>query len=73
MQYRYASTVFVAEPWPQIYVQDAERHASFERAVRSYQPTVAAYEEAGYKICLLPKASVQERVAFILERVETGA
>jgi predicted ATPase len=72
-QYRYAATVFVAEPWPEIYVQDAERQASFERAARSYEPTVAAYAEAGYKTFILPKASVQERVAFILERVETGA
>jgi predicted ATPase len=72
-QHRYAPTVFVAEPWPEIYVQDAERQASFERAARSYEPTVAAYREAGYKTCLLPEASVKERVAFVLERVETGA
>ncbi|WOB06929.1 AAA family ATPase [Piscinibacter gummiphilus] len=71
--HRYASTVFVAEPWAEIYVQDAERQAGFERATRSYEPTVAAYREAGYKTCLLPKVSVKERVAFILERVETGA
>jgi predicted ATPase len=72
-RYRYAPTVFVAEPWPEIYVQNSERQASFERASRSYEPTVAAYAEAGYKICLLPKASVQARVAFILERVEARA
>ncbi|EEF22867.1 conserved hypothetical protein, partial [Ricinus communis] len=67
--YRYASTVFVAEPWPEIYVQDAERQASFDRATRSYEPTVNAYVAAGYSTCILPKVSVQERVAFILERV----
>lgn len=72
-RYRYAPTVFVAEPWPEIYVQDAERQATFERAARSYEPTVAAYVEAGYKTCHLPKASVPERVAFVLERVEAGA
>jgi predicted ATPase/GNAT superfamily N-acetyltransferase len=71
-QYRYAPTVFVAEPWPEIYVQNTERQARFERAARSYEPAVAAYAEAGYNLCLLPKASVHERVAFILERVETG-
>ncbi|MBO9685117.1 MAG: AAA family ATPase [Mitsuaria chitosanitabida] len=68
-QYRYASTVFVAEPWPEIYVQDAERQASFDRATRSYEPTVNAYVAAGYSTCILPKLSVQERMAFILERV----
>lgn len=71
-KYRYAPTVFVAQPWAAIYVQDDERRASFERAARSYEPTVAAYAEAGYRICLLPKASVQERVAFVLERVKAG-
>jgi len=71
-RYRYAPTVFVAEPWPEIYVQNAERQASFERAIRSYEATVNAYVEAGYSICVLPKAPVQERVAFVLEHVVPG-
>lgn len=66
---RYAPTVFVAEPWPEVYVQTAERHASFEQAARSYDATVNAYVEAGYSPCILPKASVQERVAFVLDRM----
>lgn len=69
---RYASTVFVAEPWPEIYVSDHYREHSFERAARSYETTMSAYMEAGYEICLLPKASIQERVKFILAIVETG-
>lgn len=68
-QYRYASTVFVAEPWPEVYLLNEERRASFERSTRSYAPTVDAYVEAGYSTCVLPKVSVQARVAFILERV----
>ena len=72
-QYRYAPTVFVAEPWPEVYVCNAVRRASFERAARSYAPTVAAYVDAGYRTCILPKVSVRERVAFVLARVETGA
>lgn len=70
-QYHYAGTVFLAEPWPEIYVNDHERRASFERAAGSYEATVSAYVEAGYKTCVIPKASVEERVAFILAR--TGA
>jgi predicted ATPase len=68
-QYRYAPTVFVAEPWPEVYVRNAERQASFERATRSYASTVAAYVEAGYSTCVIPKVSVQARVAFVLEQV----
>lgn len=42
-QRRYANTVFVAEPWPEIYVCDHWRRAEFERAARSFEATVAAY------------------------------
>jgi predicted ATPase len=70
VRYRYAPTVFVAEPWPEVYVRNAERQASFERAARSFEPTVAAYVQAGYTTCVLPKVSVQERVAFVLARAK---
>jgi predicted ATPase len=72
-QCRYADTVFVAEPWPEIYVCDHYRQHRYERAAESYEPTISAYIEAGYKTCVIPKVSVQERVEFILEQVETGA
>ncbi|WP_416308320.1 AAA family ATPase [Neptunicella sp. SCSIO 80796] len=68
-QCSYAGTVFLAEPWPEIYVNDNERIASFERAARSYDQTVSAYIEAGFKTCVIPKVSVHERAVFILERV----
>ncbi|MEP6722735.1 MAG: AAA family ATPase [Variovorax sp.] len=66
---RDTSTIFVAEPWPEVYVRNAERQASFERATRSYAPTVAAYVEAGYSTCVIPKVSLQARVAFVLEQM----
>lgn len=69
---RYAGTVFVAEPWPEIYVRNHERTASFDRAAKSYGQTVSAYVQENYEICILPKVSVQERVAFILARVGAG-
>jgi predicted ATPase len=71
-RYRYAQTVFVAQPWPEIYVRNAERRATFEQAARSFEPTVGAYVDAGYRACVLPKATVEERVAFILATVEAG-
>ncbi|MCX7515406.1 AAA family ATPase [Frateuria hangzhouensis] len=72
-RHRYASTVFVAEPWPEIYVQDHERVHSFNKAAASYERTISAYTQAGYETCILPKASVQERVAFVLAHVAAGA
>jgi predicted ATPase len=65
----YASTVFLAEPWPEIYVNDHERIASFNRAASSYERTVSVYVEAGFKTCVIPKVSVQERAEFILAQV----
>lgn len=69
-QCRYAETVFVAEPWPEIYVRDRWRRFPFERAIRSFEPTVAAYLEDGYRTCVIPKSGVEERVAFVLRQVE---
>ncbi|MDF6690574.1 AAA family ATPase, partial [Escherichia coli] len=66
---RYANTVFVAEPWPEIYVCDQWRRAPFARAARSFEPTVLAYVDEGYTTCVLPKVSVERRVAFILAHV----
>ncbi|KRB07884.1 AAA family ATPase [Lysobacter sp. Root690] len=66
---RYAGSVFVAEPWPEIYVCDRWRRAPFERAARSFEPTVAAYAEDGYHLRTIPKLSVRERLAFVLDAV----
>ena len=69
---RYANTVFVAEPWPEIYVCDQWRRAPFARAARSFESTVLPYVRDGYTTCVLPKVSVAQRVAFILDRVSGG-
>ncbi|MCT7313822.1 AAA family ATPase [Ralstonia sp. CHL-2022] len=66
---RYANTVFVAEPWPEIYVCDQWRRAPFARAARSFEPTVLPYVKQGYTTCVLPKVPVEQRVAFILDQV----
>lgn len=69
-QLRYAKTVFVAEPWPEIYVCDEWRRASFERAQRSYDVTVATYVDEGYDTCILPKRSIEERVEFVVSSIK---
>lgn len=70
---RYVGSVFVAQPWPEIYIRDRWRRASFERAARSFEPTVAAYVDAGYSLRTLPQLSVEERVAFVLRTVQADA
>ncbi len=64
--HRYNVRVFIAPPWPEIYAQDAERKQSFEEAVRTYDVMVATYPAYGYELIELPRASVAERVRFML-------
>lgn len=65
----YNRTVFVAPPWPEIYANDKERKQDFAEAIRSYELCVEAYEHWGYDLVELPKASVDARAAFVMDRV----
>lgn len=71
-RYRYASPVFLAPPWPELFASDAERRHDFASAVAEYDRLAAAYPTLGYDVVLLPKVSVAERVVSILERVEAS-
>ncbi|MEG0243693.1 MAG: AAA family ATPase [Pseudomonas sp.] len=64
--HRYHRRVFLAPPWPEIYGQDAERRHDMHAALAEYERLQKAYPELGYEVFLLPKASVQERVDFVL-------
>lgn len=64
----YNKRVFVAPFWPEIYANDRERKQSPEEAERTCANLEAAYKELGYEIAELPKASVEERVRFVLAR-----
>lgn len=68
-KYRYADTVFMAPPWPEIFENDTERKHTFEESVAEYDRLVTMYSIAGYSIQTLPKASVHERIDFILEHI----
>lgn len=66
---RYSSPVFLAPPWPELFASDAERRHDFASAAAEYDRLVAAYPALGYDVILLPKVSIAERLAFILEQV----
>ncbi|MDD7909367.1 AAA family ATPase [Pseudovibrio exalbescens] len=67
--YRYAQTVFLAPPWPEIYKPDAERRHGLEDAKAEFVRLEHAYQAFGYSTVLIPKAPVAARVNFILSRV----
>lgn len=68
-RHRYASLVFLAPPWPELFVSDAERRHDFASAVAEYDRLAAAYPAVGYRVIALPKVSVAERLTFVLEQI----
>lgn len=69
-RYPFNNRVFFTPPWPAIYEQDNERKQSFDEAVRTYEQLLRTYEELGYEAVILPKASVDDRVQFILSVID---
>lgn len=65
--YRYHRRVFVAPPWPEIYVVDPERPHGFADAVAEYGRLVRAYAGLGYELIELPKVPAAERADFVVE------
>ncbi len=69
-QCRYNALVFVFPPWEAIYTHDEERKHSFEHAVAVYETICAAYPRFGYRIVDVPRATVEERVEFVLGNIQ---
>lgn len=68
-EFRYNRIVFIAPPWRDIYVQDAERKQTFDVAVSTYQAMKETYQKYGYQLLELPCISVEQRADFILSMV----
>jgi len=64
--HRFYRRVFLAPPWPEIYVLDRERRHSLETARVEYLRLLETYPSLGYETIILPKVSVHERADFIL-------
>lgn len=65
-QHRYHPHVFLAPPWAEIYVQDAERRHDMTAARCEFEQLQRTYPALGYAVSLLPKVSVAERADFVL-------
>ena len=66
---RYNRCVFLAPPWPEIYVTDPERPHGFDAACEEYARLLTAYASLDYEVVLLPKIAVDLRAAFILREI----
>ena len=63
--YRYAPTVFMLPPWPQLHDGDPERQLSFDQAVAEYEDLMQAYPALGYEVVTVPRMGVDERADFL--------
>jgi predicted ATPase len=64
--HRYHRRVFLAPPWPEIYLTDPERRHGFDDALVEYHRLLVVYPSLGYEVILLPKVSVPARVDFVV-------
>jgi predicted ATPase len=71
-KYTYCSKVFVLPPWQAIYVNDAERDHTFEHAEWVSRVVQEWYRRCRYQLIEVPKASVAERCAYVLQALENS-
>ncbi|VIO72376.1 hypothetical protein CI1B_40210 [Bradyrhizobium ivorense] len=64
--HRYHRRVFMAPPWPEIYVTDPERRHDFEAAAAEHQRLIETLPALGYDVISLPKTSPSARADFVL-------
>ena len=72
-RFRYDAMVFIAPPWPEIFVQDAERKQDLAEAERTCAAMARVYPALGYALVALPCVDVEARVDFVLERLSATA
>ena len=62
----YHPVIFLAPPWPEIYVRDAERPKDFATAVQEFEQLASAYPALGYQTITLPCLTAEARADFVL-------
>jgi predicted ATPase len=62
----YDDPVFLAPPWPEIYVTDAERQHGLQDATEEYDRLVRGLADLGHNTILLPRLPVEARRDFVL-------
>lgn len=65
----YNPVVFLLPPWEEIYATDSERDQTFDEATAVFEGMKHWYLQWGYVALDVPRATVEERVSFILQRL----
>ncbi len=61
----YHRQVFLAPPWPEIYVNDPERWQTLAEATALHEALRRTYQRLGFEVLELPKTTVSERVRWV--------
>jgi len=69
--HRYNRRVFIAPYWPEIFTQDAERKQDAREAEETFTVMAKTYSDLGYELIELPRTSIDERAAFVLNHLRT--
>jgi predicted ATPase len=62
---RYHRRVFMAPPWPEIYVTDPGRQHGFEAATAEYHRLMTAFPALDYDVINLPQTAISARADFV--------
>lgn len=68
-RYRYNPRVFIAPFWAEIFTQDAERKQDATEAEATFNVMATTYSNLGYALIELPRASIEERVSFVMHHL----
>ena len=65
------SRIFILPPWEEIYTSDDERYENYEQAKLIFDHLTETYRNYGYDLIPVPKDTVENRIAFILENLKS--
>jgi predicted ATPase len=71
--FRYARQVLFLEPWSDIYTTDSERSLPFIETASFGEALRDVYIRSGYTLIEVPRAPIDDRVAFVREFVSSRA
>ena len=71
-RYRYAPTVFMAPPWPDLFASDSQRQHDFAAAEAEYGRLCKAYAGLGYAVRTIPECPVAERADWLESQIATN-
>jgi predicted ATPase len=70
LSHPYHRRVFLAPPWPEVYLTDPERRHGLDFAVAEYSRLLDVYPSLRYEVFILPKTRVEDRADFILKTLK---